>query len=167
MISPPATPTPSRHALNERLDQGTANRHGQDIAPWADDPYETANPNEGVGMAQPARAARRSGWRRAPFARPAGWDTDQDGMPDVLGDRSRPQPNVANNNDDFDSDLYTDLEEYLNDIAAWPAPGTIYFTGEETIATHASSTGGSTAMPVNVTGIGNVHHLLPLAAQPL
>ncbi len=40
---------------------------------------------------------------------------------------------VANNNGDFDSDGYTDLEEYLNDIAAWPAPGIIRFTGQSNL----------------------------------
>ena len=36
---------------------------------------------------------------------------------------------MPNNNDDFDNDGFTDLEEYLNELAAWPAPGEIIFTG--------------------------------------
>ncbi len=38
-------------------------------------------------------------------------------------------PSVANNNGDFDYDGYTDLEEYLNDLAAFPATGALEFSG--------------------------------------
>ena len=49
-------------------------------------------------------------------------DTDSDGMPDAWETALGLNPSVANNNADFDSDGYTDLEEYLNEVAAWPAP---------------------------------------------
>jgi hypothetical protein len=65
----------------------------------------------------------------APFNRDANWDTDGDGMPDEWEQRHDLNPNVANNNADFDADGYTDLEEYLNEVAAWPAPGPIVFNG--------------------------------------
>lgn len=67
----------------------------------------------------------------APFVRPAGWDTDRDGMPDAWEERHGLNPAVANHNDDFDADGYTDLEEYLNELAAWPAPKAIHFTGAD------------------------------------
>ena len=49
-------------------------------------------------------------------------DTDADGMPDAWEASLGLNPLVKNNNADFDTDGYTDLEEYLNDLAAWPAP---------------------------------------------
>jgi autotransporter-associated beta strand protein len=49
-------------------------------------------------------------------------DTDADGMPDAWETALGLNPAVANNNADFDADGYTDLEEYLNELAAWPAP---------------------------------------------
>lgn len=49
-------------------------------------------------------------------------DSDNDGMPNTWETALGLNPNVANNNADFDSDGYTDLEEYLNELAAWPAP---------------------------------------------
>lgn len=65
----------------------------------------------------------------APFTRPAGFDTDRDGMPDAWEVKHGTNPAVPNPNGDFDADGYTDLEEYLNELAAWPAPATITFTG--------------------------------------
>ena len=49
---------------------------------------------------------------------PTDWDTDQDGIPDWFEAVIGTNPSVANNNDDRDGDYYTDLEEYLNWMAA-------------------------------------------------
>ena len=38
-------------------------------------------------------------------------------------------PNVDNHNGDYDADGYTNLEEYLNELGAWPAPKSIVWTG--------------------------------------
>ena len=57
------------------------------------------------------------------------WDTDADGMPDAWEKAHSLNPNAADNNGDFDSDGYTNLEEYINEIAAWPAPQPISFNG--------------------------------------
>ncbi|MGI9177239.1 MAG: hypothetical protein ACR2IT_05220 [Pirellulales bacterium] len=56
-------------------------------------------------------------------------DTDSDGMPDAWERSLGLNPLVKNNNADFDADGYTDLEEYLNDLAAWPAPLPAVFSG--------------------------------------
>ena len=63
------------------------------------------------------------------YARDANWDTDGDGMPDQWEIAHGLDPNTPDNNGDFDSDGYTNLEEYLNEIAAWPAPAAIVFNG--------------------------------------
>lgn len=47
-------------------------------------------------------------------ARPANWDTDQDGIPDWFEDIVKTDKDTSNNNGDRDDDGYTDLEEYLN-----------------------------------------------------
>lgn len=56
-------------------------------------------------------------------------DSDQDGMPDQWEMKHGTNPAIANNNADFDQDGYTDLEEYLNDLAAFQAIGPIGFNG--------------------------------------
>lgn len=56
-------------------------------------------------------------------------DTDNDGMPDAWEISLGLNPAVRNNNGDFDADGYTDLEEYLNELAAWPAPLPAVFAG--------------------------------------
>jgi len=112
--------------VDQRLVMETFTGTGKVVA-WADDPFDS-NPAEGwewrglMGLrADPVTFA-------APFNRSAGWDTDTDGLPDAWEIGRGLNPNVANNNGDFDNDGYTDLEEYLNDVAAWPAPGVILFT---------------------------------------
>ncbi|MFT3785397.1 MAG: hypothetical protein QM770_04425 [Tepidisphaeraceae bacterium] len=55
-------------------------------------------------------------------------DTDLDGLPDAWETSLGLNPNVKNNNADFDNDGYTDLEEYLNELAAWPAPAPAVFS---------------------------------------
>jgi hypothetical protein len=59
--------------------------------------------------------------------REANWDTDQDGMPDYWELKHGLDPAVAGHNADFDADGYPDLEEYINELGEWPAPGPIVF----------------------------------------
>lgn len=56
-------------------------------------------------------------------------DSDGDGMPDAWETKHGTNPSVPNNNGDFDYDGYTDLEEYLNDLAAFAAIGPLEFSG--------------------------------------
>ena len=49
--------------------------------------------------------------------REAGWDTDQDGIPDWFETLTGTDPTQANNNADVDGDGYTNLEDYLNWMA--------------------------------------------------
>jgi hypothetical protein len=56
-------------------------------------------------------------------------DSDGDGIPNAWETRHGTNPAVANNNGDFDQDGYTDLEEYLNDLAAFKAIGALEFHG--------------------------------------
>ena len=61
---------------------------------------------------------------------PAPADNDHDGMPNNWELLHGLNPNLASDrNNDFDSDGYTNLEEYLNDIGAFPAVSTLQFNG--------------------------------------
>jgi hypothetical protein len=59
--------------------------------------------------------------------RSAGYDTDQDGMPDVWEMAIGLSPSVADNNGSIMRDGYTNLEAYLNEVAAWPASAPLVF----------------------------------------
>lgn len=59
--------------------------------------------------------------------RAADWDSDLDGMPKDWEVLHGLDPNVAENNGDFDADGYTNLEEYINETAEWPASAPILF----------------------------------------
>lgn len=60
--------------------------------------------------------------------RPANFDVDQDGMADSWERAHGLNPgSAADNAGDFDADGYTNLEEYFNDIAAFPSPTVILF----------------------------------------
>jgi hypothetical protein len=65
--------------------------------------------------------------------RPAGWDTDNDGMPNdwELEHGLDPDSPVGTPdwNLDFDNDGYINVEEYINEIAEWPAPYDVVFGG--------------------------------------
>lgn len=90
------------------------------IRAWADDPFN-ADPSEGVEWRTLANAPQVS--------RPAGFDSDGDGMPDAWEVLHGLNPSVNQPNGDFDNDGYTDVEEYLNELAAWPAPRPIVWAG--------------------------------------
>jgi hypothetical protein len=59
------------------------------------------------------------GWEDYPEThRPADWDTDGDGMPNKWETEKGLNPNVADGTLDSDGDGYTNLEDYLNWLAA-------------------------------------------------
>jgi hypothetical protein len=103
--------------VDERLVQETRTGTGRIIA-WADNP---SDPNDGAEWNALKNAPLRS--------RPAGWDTDADGMPDSWETSLGLDPTVANHAGDFDADGYTDLEEYLQELTAWPAAKAAVFSG--------------------------------------
>lgn len=96
------------------------------IMAWADDPFNN-DPNEGTEWRAMLALRADPTTGAAPYTRPANWDTDGDGMPDDWEIAHGLSPTIPTNNGDFDNDGYTNLEEYLNDLAAWPAPGVITF----------------------------------------
>jgi pectate lyase len=58
-------------------------------------------------------------------------DADHDGMPDIWEIARGLNPNnAADRNGDFDDDSYTNLEEYLNELGAFPAGVDIVWDGE-------------------------------------
>jgi hypothetical protein len=117
------------NTTDERLSHETYTGTGKVLA-WADNPFNS-DPNEGVEW-RAYWALRMDTNGAAPFNRPAGWDTDQDGMPAYWEIQYGLDPNVADNNGDYDNDGYSNLEEYMNEVAEWPAPSDIYFNGTNT-----------------------------------
>ena len=106
-----ATPW-ARDAVNRLIHDQVLARTGQRIERESDLPiasagYPDLNPNDLV----------------APL------DSDGDGIPNDWETRHGLPTSAASNNGDFDNDGYTNLEEYLNDVAAFPAPGPIEFDG--------------------------------------
>ena len=64
--------------------------------------------------------------------RPEDWDADLDGMPGEWEIARGLDPNNKDDrNDDYDNDGYTNLEEYLNDVGAFPAVQAINWDGEK------------------------------------
>jgi pectate lyase len=63
-------------------------------------------------------------------SRAANWDSDNDGMPDWWESKHGLNPNsLADFKLDFDGDGYVNLQEYLDEIGAFPAPAPIVFNG--------------------------------------
>ena len=145
--------------VDERIIHETVTGTGKIMA-WADDPFDS-DPNEGVEWHSllALRANTNSG--AAPFSRPANWDTDQDGMPNTWELEHGLDPNAADNNGDFDADGYTNLEEYLNDLAAWPAPGVVAFTGATDNRYAEIFNWQVSGVPVNIAGLGVVTSASP------
>lgn len=119
--------TAAINTVDERIIHETATGTGK-IRAWADDPFNS-DPLEGAEWRNllALRADMVTG--AAPFNRDATWDVDLDGMPGVWELAHGLDPDVADNNGDFDADGYTNLEEYINEIAEWPAPAPVVFNG--------------------------------------
>jgi hypothetical protein len=88
-----------------------------------------------IGAAAP-NAAELANLLAAPMqAHPAGWDSDNDGMPDAWEIAHGLNPNSpAGSPDwklDFDNDGYINLIEYINERGEFPAPAPIVFNGAQ------------------------------------
>lgn len=86
-----------------------------------------------VGAAAP-NASELNGVLTAPQVnRPAGWDTDGDGMPDTWETAHGLNPNSPVPSPDWkldlDNDGYINLLEYVNEVGDFPAPAQIAFNG--------------------------------------
>jgi pectate lyase len=107
----------SRAAIDLRITNEVRTGTGRIVA-WADDPFNSSA-TEGVEWRSLSSTLMTS--------RPTGFDTDNDGMPNEWELAHGLDPNVADNNGDFDADGYTNLEEYINEISAWPAAAQLLF----------------------------------------
>jgi hypothetical protein len=94
------------------------------------------------------------------YARDVNFDTDQDGMPNAWEQLHNLNPAVANNNADFDTDGYTDLEEYINELAEWPASAPVVFKGA-TSTRYAVITNWNLAANFNNTGTSTTSYRQP------
>ncbi len=83
-----------------------------------------------IGPAAPP-AGELSSVTSAPLiTRPAGWDTDGDGIPNAWETAHGLNPNsAADNKLDFDNDGYINVIEYINEAGEFPAPAPIVFNG--------------------------------------
>jgi hypothetical protein len=113
--------TPDERIINEAR-TGTGK-----VMAWADDPWNN-DPTEGTEW----RALKNT----PQTDRAVDWDTEAsigygvgDGMPTYWELQHSLDPDARDDAGDFDADGYTNLEEYLNDIAAWPAANAIAFNG--------------------------------------
>jgi hypothetical protein len=61
------------------------------------------------------------------YTRAANFDTDADGMPDIWEAAMGLNPAVADNNGTIENSGYTNLENYLDDLGAWPASAAVVF----------------------------------------
>jgi hypothetical protein len=109
---------------DERIIHEARTGTGKIIA-WADDPWND-DPNDGVEWQAIKNTPQTT--------RGSDWDTEAsvgygvgDGMPTYWELQHGLDPHARDDTGDFDNDGYTNLEEYLNDVAAWPAPNAIAF----------------------------------------
>lgn len=108
-------------------------------SPWARDAIDAriinnvktnTGPLNGIGAAGPNAGELAAMLATPTISRPAGFDTDGDGMPDAWELQRGLNPNLASDGKlDHDNDQYTNVEEYINDLGAFPAPHPIAFTG--------------------------------------
>ncbi len=115
------------------------------------------NPADGVAANAPNSTELSNLLGTATTSRPAGYDTDNDGMPDAWETTVGLNPLVADGTGDFDGDLYTNLEEYLNDTGAFPSPSPITWTGSNSRYALSSNWGNNNWQPsrfdtVNIGG---------------
>jgi hypothetical protein len=77
------------------------------------------------------------------------FDIDEDGMPDAWEVKHGLDPNSPDNNGDFDNDGYTNLEEYINEIGAFPAPVAIEWLATDGRYARIQNWGISQTIPEN------------------
>jgi hypothetical protein len=83
-----------------------------------------------IGAAAPIASELNALLSTPVTTRQAGWDTDNDGMPDVWEAAHGLNPNSSLDFKlDFDNDGYVNLQEYVDEIGAFPAPAPIVFGG--------------------------------------
>jgi hypothetical protein len=87
-------------------------------------------PAGGIPATAPVPAELTAVLNNPTTARGAGYDSDGDGMPDVWEAKYGLNPHLATDGTgDFDTDGYTNLQEYLDEAGAFPAPAPIVFNG--------------------------------------
>lgn len=100
-------------------------------------------PPNGIGAAAPDASELAALLATPVTTRAAGWDIDNDGMPDSWEIAHNLNPNLATDSKlDFDGDGYVNLQEYLDEIGAFPAP---------TPLTYVGASGGPTARYALIT----------------
>jgi hypothetical protein len=106
---------------------------------WARDPIDTrvinnvknnTDPPQGVAAASPDSAELSALLATPTTTRAAGWDSDNDGMPDIWEKSMGLNLNSATDaTTDVNGESYVNVQQYLDEIGAFAAPGVITFTG--------------------------------------
>jgi hypothetical protein len=105
---------------------------------WGRDPIDArivgnvqnnTNPPNGVASNTPDASELNNLLATPTVSRAANWDTDGDGMPDVWEVAHGLNPNnAADGKLDFSNNGYVNVQKYLDESGAFPAPGPIIFT---------------------------------------
>jgi hypothetical protein len=106
---------------------------------WSRDPIDTrvvnnvlndTSPVNGVAATTPDPAEENAVINATQTNRIAGWDTDGDGMPNTWEFAHGLNPNSATDFKlDSDNDGYINLQEYLDEVGAFPAPTPLAYVG--------------------------------------
>ncbi len=106
---------------------------------WSRDPVDTriinnvlnnTSPVDGVAATAPDPAEETGVINATPTSRAAGWDSDGDGMPNNWELVHGLNPNsAADFKLDSDNDGYINLQEYLDEVGAFPAPTPLTYVG--------------------------------------
>jgi hypothetical protein len=106
---------------------------------WARDPIDSriinnvknnTDPPQGVAANAPDAAELNALLATPTTTRAAGWDSDNDGMPDIWEKSMGLNPNSATDaTTDVNGESYVNVQQYLDEIGAFAAPGVITFTG--------------------------------------
>jgi hypothetical protein len=121
--------------VDERIINEVRTGTGKIVA-WADDPFDSS-PSEGTEWRSMLSFRADPVTGAAPLNRGADWDVESNGVGNAPGDGMPTwwelwhglDPLALDHNGDLDADGYTNLEEYVNELGEWPAPGPIVFSG--------------------------------------
>jgi hypothetical protein len=129
----PVTTQPAINAYHQVLDHVGNYWWSRDVIDTRVVNNVRTNTGPPIGAAAPVAGELTSVLAAPMISRPAGWDSDNDGMPGAWeiahGLNSDSPAATPDWNLDFDNDGYINLIEYVNEAGEFPAPAPILFNG--------------------------------------